>query len=58
MENFIFAGPVPKKKGTTQSIAVCYCILLSVSSYPGTENFQWREKKPCSDKRTRVLGKV
>ena len=53
-----FPGPVPKKKGTTQSIAVYDCMLLSVTSYPGTENFKWREKKPCSDQRTRVLGKV
>ena len=50
------SGPIPKGKSTTQSISLFDCMLLEVKSVEGTPDYYWKEKKPGSDKRTRVLG--
>ena len=42
----------------TQSISIYDCTLLSMKSMEGTSDYTWSEPKPCSDKVTRVLGRV
>ena len=53
-----FSGPVPNSKNPTQSISLYDLMLLSVNSAPGTQDFEWREQRPCSDKVTRLLAVV
>ena len=50
------AGPVPVGKSLTQSISLYDCMLVSIKSLVGTPDYDWFEKKPNSDKATRVLG--
>ena len=50
------AGPVPGSKNPTQSISLYDLMLLSVTSAPGTPDFEWREERPCSNRVTRVLA--
>ena len=47
-------GPVPEGDKTTQAINLFDLLLLSVTSEE-TE-FAWKEPRPCSEKKTRVLG--
>jgi hypothetical protein len=49
-------GPVLEGDKTTQAVNIFDLLLLSVNSEPGTEEFHWRESRPCSEKVTRVLG--
>ena len=49
-------GPVPEGDKTTQAVNIFDLLLLSVKSVAGTEEFQWRESRPCSEKVTQVLG--
>ena len=49
-------GPIPDGEKTTQAINVFDMLLLSVSSGFATEEYSWREPRPCSEKNTRVLG--
>ena len=43
---------------STQAINLFDLMLISVDSGFATEDFHWREPKPCSEKATRVLGRV
>ena len=49
-------GPVPEGDKTTQAVNIFDLLLLSVKSVAGTDEFEWRESRPCSEKVTRVLG--
>ena len=49
-------GPVPVDDKMTQAVNIFDLLLLSVESRPGTDEFLWRESRPCSEKNTRVLG--
>ena len=49
---------MPVGDKTTQAVNIFDLLLLSVKSAPGsdTEEFEWRESRPCSEKVTRVLA--
>ena len=49
---------MPVGDRTTQAVNIFDLLLLSVHSVPGsgTEQFEWRESRPCSEKVTRVLA--
>ena len=49
-------GPTPEGEKTTQAINLFDLALLSVDSGFATEEFHWREPKPCSNTITRLLG--
>ena len=51
-------GPVPEGTSLTQSISLCDCMIISISSLPGTPEYEWKEERSNSDKRTRVLGEM
>ena len=50
-------GPVPEGTSLTQSISIYDCMIVSISSLPGTAQYEWKEDRSNSDKNTRVLGK-
>ena len=49
-------GPVPEGDKTTQAVTLFDFLLLSVEASFATEDFEWREPKPCSEDVTRLLG--